>query len=798
MEDLDHAKKESTSVIIGNDATSEEPVAIDSDAQWHSVYIIGLTGTGKTTLIESITRQNIKNGDGLCFIDPGGDAAENLLACIPTYREKDLIYWNPVDTKKPFGFNPFECDPENPVALSLVAQNFVFALENLAEFQEVFTAATQMRETLLNLARAFAANQGHSFSETLTFLDTTDLGRKFRKSFYEKLGQYNPPVCAYWERFDNLTRGEQTERVKAPINKLAPFVSDPIIHPIFTKKHSFYNFRAPIDEGKILIVRLADIGSYNASFIGALVVAGLWSAAQSRADIPEKERRRFHIIADEFQDYMTGAFSDIQTKGRKYGLDTVIAHQNRGRLNNEMRSSTLGVKNKIVFNIDGSDAIELAREFDRTPPQPLVPKQRPMLALALDPLHFLGSHGHVSKEVQDLYIEVRAITGRVYFSWRKTTGEVRLGQYLTRRMMGNEDTAASFSSLMDVFYICYVRMYEWEKFIQNTFEDLRRVVEEAKQQIELVTHKITEHEKNNHGKGESYYRDIHSSILSKKASEEFLLGIAKEVYKTKNEYERYHREHANDDRENEIFQGVRDVSNWLVSLKKRLLKDEIPHIKDNPEKWKGNQNFISCCTKSMEELRVLIEKLPVDIEAHLKSAETTARASNEEWRYHSTHKAYTDELYKRKQDYAYLEMVYNSICVIVKLGDALARDPIMVPSGQYETVYERPISDVENQIADRLVNLPYYTANCVLIQDKKPVVVKIVTLESPKLEPERITHGQELKRLSQDLYSRDREDGESVAVKSSTPKPDSSPPLVSVPLQTDDEDDDSIVTKESR
>jgi hypothetical protein len=170
-------------ILLGKDATTGIPVGLDAESLWLSLYIIGATGTGKTTLLENIAFQFMQRGEGFCFIDPAGDAAENLLAYIPEHRKNDLIYWNPVDEEYELGLNPFECNPESRATRSIVPQNFVFAVENLEEFQEAFSNAPQMREMLLNLGHAFVANQGRSFGETIPFLDTSDAGKLFRVSF---------------------------------------------------------------------------------------------------------------------------------------------------------------------------------------------------------------------------------------------------------------------------------------------------------------------------------------------------------------------------------------------------------------------------------------------------------------------------------------------------------------------------------------------------------------------------------------------------------------------------------------
>jgi len=110
-----------SSVVLGTDRITGKPVVLDEEGRWYSAYVIGSTGTGKTTLLENIARQDMEKGDGLCFIDPSGDAAQRLLLHVPSWRMEDVIFWNAADFRRPLGLNPFECDPSNPLVLSIVS-----------------------------------------------------------------------------------------------------------------------------------------------------------------------------------------------------------------------------------------------------------------------------------------------------------------------------------------------------------------------------------------------------------------------------------------------------------------------------------------------------------------------------------------------------------------------------------------------------------------------------------------------------------------------------------------------------
>lgn len=155
----------SSSVILGKDITTKQSVLLSAKARRSSVYILGLSGYGKSSLLENMAYQDAVAQEGYCFIDPHGSSADTLLSsftALSTNRQEDIIFWDPSDIERPFGLNPFTCDPRNKIEMSLRAQNFVLALENLAEFSEVFANATRMKDLLLSVGHAFTAHQGHS------------------------------------------------------------------------------------------------------------------------------------------------------------------------------------------------------------------------------------------------------------------------------------------------------------------------------------------------------------------------------------------------------------------------------------------------------------------------------------------------------------------------------------------------------------------------------------------------------------------------------------------------------------
>lgn len=426
------------SVVLGTDIKTGLEVSLGEEDRRLSLYVVGKAGMGKSKLLEHIAYQDIQNGDGLLFLDPHADSVELLLANIPQARREDVIWWDPTDTARPFGLNPFVCTRLDEVDSR--ADNFIAALSSLAEFAGVFEQAPRMKDVLLHLAIAFIVNhvygngsdygngggthnaysQSHSHSQgSYTLAETprflTD--PLFRARFYPALSYEYPQVREYWEHFDAKPQRVQSEQVESSLNKLRRFQVNRTMRGVFGQSSSSIDFRAAMDAGKIVLVKLPGegLGPDNAAFIGAFIVWGVFEAALSRGDIAPGERRQFHLIADEFQTFMSTAFPRLLSEARKFGVDTTIAHQTRGQLTDERtRQTTLIVGNKVVFAVTGRDAEEMAREFRIEVPPPEVSGWKPKHALVVNPYDFLSTHGLDDKEGVRRYQKLRGLVD-IYF-----------------------------------------------------------------------------------------------------------------------------------------------------------------------------------------------------------------------------------------------------------------------------------------------------------------------------------------------------------------------------------------------
>jgi hypothetical protein len=319
------------------------------------MYIIGKTGTGKSTLIENMVISDIKAGYGLALIDPHGDLAEDVLNYVPKRRIDDVIYFNPADTEYPIAFNPLA--KVNPEYHHLVTSGLI------SVFKKVWSEFWGPR--LEHILR-------HSILTLLEYPDSTllDIPRLLtNKDFREEVLQSvtHQQVKEFWLfEFEKYSAWLRSEAISPILNKVGQFLTSKPLRNIVGQKKNTFRFRKVMDEGKIFIANLAKgkIGEDNCSLLGAMLVTQIQLAALSRADIPENRRRGFYLYVDEMHNFVTLSFADILSEARKYGLNLTLSHQYIEQLDEKIRAAIFGnVGTMISFRVGAEDARYLAREF---------------------------------------------------------------------------------------------------------------------------------------------------------------------------------------------------------------------------------------------------------------------------------------------------------------------------------------------------------------------------------------------------------------------------------------------------
>jgi len=343
----------------------EKMVYMEDDDRRRHLYMIGQTGTGKSVLMQNLIIQDIKNGKGVCMIDPHGEAVKEILGSIPPNRVEDVIYFDPSDTSRPMGLNMLEYDPAFPEQKTFLINEL---LEIFNKLYNMSIAGGPMFEQYFRNATMLVMDDPDS-GNTLLEIERVLTDKEFRE--YKLSRCKNPVVKSFWKDIAEKAGGEFTLANMVPYitNKFDTFLANEIMRPIIAQAHSSFNFRQIMDEGKILLINLSKgrLGDLNSNLLGLIIVGKLLMSALSRVDLPETERRDFYLYIDEFQNVTTKAIATILSEARKYRLDLIIAHQFIGQLDEDIKKAVFGnVGSMVIFRVGADDTELLEKQVEPT------------------------------------------------------------------------------------------------------------------------------------------------------------------------------------------------------------------------------------------------------------------------------------------------------------------------------------------------------------------------------------------------------------------------------------------------
>jgi hypothetical protein len=326
-----------------------------SDRRSH-MYVIGKTGTGKSTLLKTMVLQDIIAGRGLALLDPHGDLVHEILASIPAHRRSRVVH---LDT--PTGNWTF-----NPLSQVTVGQEALAVAELIEVFKKIWTEewGPRLEHLLRNVLFTLLEMRGATLADVQPLL----ADRKYRDEVAK--GLQNVEVRAFW--LTEYARYSAPFRavVVAPLqNKLGALLTDPRLRLIITADKTSFDLRTVMDEGRFLLVNLSrgQIGEGPAMLLGALLAARIGLTGLARADRPEDDRRDFCLYLDEFQMFATQSFASMLAELRKYHVGLVLANQYLGQLETEIRDAVVGNAGTLIcFRVSADDASYLAREFSPT------------------------------------------------------------------------------------------------------------------------------------------------------------------------------------------------------------------------------------------------------------------------------------------------------------------------------------------------------------------------------------------------------------------------------------------------
>lgn len=319
------------------------------------LYLIGKTGTGKSTLLETLMRHDLATDNGLALFDPHGDLVERVRRAVPPERQCDLIHFDAADSASGLGFNPLE---------GVVPAHRGLATSFLLDaFRRIWWESwgPRLEHILRHALLALIDVPWATLADILRLLDDA----AFRRSVISRV--YNPQVRNFWLReYESYPARFRAEAIAPIQNKVGAFLAHPRLQRILTQPQSSFALRSVMDEGRILLINLAKgrLGQDAAALLGALMLSGLQVAALSRADTPETERRDFFIYVDEFPSFATSSLTSMLAELRKYHVGLVLAHQHLSQLEFGVRDAILGnVGTLVTFRLSLADAEFLEREF---------------------------------------------------------------------------------------------------------------------------------------------------------------------------------------------------------------------------------------------------------------------------------------------------------------------------------------------------------------------------------------------------------------------------------------------------
>ena len=322
------------------------------------LYIMGKTGTGKSTMIANMAINDMKNGEGLAVIDPHGDLCDILLDYVPAHRINDVAYLDPSDLAYPFHLNPLEI--KNASYRELIASGIVSIFYKLYHYSWGPRLEYILRNTILTLL--------HVPNSTLLQVPEILTNEKYREKIIEKLD--DQVLKNFWiNEFAKMSPQMKSEAVSPILNKVGQFLSSQTIRNIVGTPTSTVDLEEMMNKGKIVIVNLSQgkLGEDSSALLGAMIITKFQLAAMNRVYVGEEKRKDFYLYVDEFQNFATQSFIKILSEARKYRLNLTLANQYIGQIDEDVQKAIFGNAGSMAtFSVGAGDARLMSREFGET------------------------------------------------------------------------------------------------------------------------------------------------------------------------------------------------------------------------------------------------------------------------------------------------------------------------------------------------------------------------------------------------------------------------------------------------
>ncbi len=351
-----------TFIGVNNYQGQETPIYMSAEDRLRHLYVVGQTGTGKSVFLKNLIMEDIRRGDGVCFIDPHGSDIQDILALIPKERLPDVIYFDPAYIERPMALNMLEYDARYPEQKTAVVNELLGIFNKLFDMK---TAGGPMFELYFRNAVLLTIDDPNAGASLV------DVSRIFSNKEYrdQKIATCkNPLVVEFWKETAQKAGGEGKLENMVPyiVSKFDNFLSNDIMRPVIAQSKSSFNFREVMDNKKILLVNLSKgrLGELNANLIGLILVGKILMAALSRADSHGVNFPPFYLYIDEFQNVTSDSIASILSEARKYKLSLNVAHQFIKQLKDEIRDAVFGnVGSMAIFRVGSEDAEFLEKQL---------------------------------------------------------------------------------------------------------------------------------------------------------------------------------------------------------------------------------------------------------------------------------------------------------------------------------------------------------------------------------------------------------------------------------------------------
>ncbi len=326
----------------------------DIDRRRH-IWVVGKTGTGKSTMIANMVIDDLKKDRGIAVIDPHGDLCETILDYVPSHRINDVVYFNPADRDFPVIINPLEVI--NREEAELVVSGLMAVFTKI--WANVWSA--RMEYILRNSFLTLTQTPNSTLGDVLKLL----ANKNYRDRLLAQVNDEN--LIHFWKfEYDKMPDRLQKEAISPIQNKVGQFVTSPMIRRIISHPKSSVQLDEVMNGKKIFLANLSQgrLGEDNSALLGAVLITKFQLAAMHRVDMPNEARQDFFLYVDEFQNFATESFIKILSEARKYHLNLMLANQYMAQIPEEVQKAILGNAGSLVsFAIGAEDAEVIYKEF---------------------------------------------------------------------------------------------------------------------------------------------------------------------------------------------------------------------------------------------------------------------------------------------------------------------------------------------------------------------------------------------------------------------------------------------------